>query len=303
MFNPQLDRHGELRHLLSTEGLPRRHLERLLAMADAVAQPSWPAEGYAGRPPVFLHLPENRRELRAAYGRAAQQLLLPVTALDAATPLAETIARRPPGILVLGHAASGAALWAAAQAPGLRVLNAGDGAHADPLAALALLRAILRDKPDLTRLAVTLVGDIRHSGVARSLIHALTTLGVPELRVAAPRALLPDGLPQLGVFPCHALEAGLRDADVVILLPVGAQALDSGRLPSLRDYAASHRLEPGALSLARPDALLLPAAGLVCGIEASESFDVALARASQARDELEQQLRLAALRLLSEGLA
>ncbi|MBP6706943.1 MAG: hypothetical protein KA134_06565 [Achromobacter sp.] len=164
------------------------------------------------------------------------------------------------------------------------------------------MRAILRAKPDLTRLVVTLVGDVRHSGLARSLIHALTTLGVPELRVAAPPALLPEGLPQLGVFPFSALDEGLRDADVIILLPLSAEAVAAGRLPSPRDYAAGYRLSPRALALARPDALLLSAAGLQAGIEAEATFDAALARAGHERDALEHGLRLAALRLLAESL-
>ena len=270
MLNPQLDRRGELIHLLNTE-----------ACRAAMRSGCW------RRPPR-----PNRRGQRRAMARcrrcscacptrgapcarprrAAEQLLLPVTALDPAEPLAEAVAGLPPGILVLGHPASGAALWAAthcrracagggvagglfgnslfgggfdhAAAPGLRVLNAGDGVHADPLAALALLRAILCAKPDLTRLAVTLVGDVRHSGLARSRSTrsphwACPSCAWPRRRAAA------RGLPQLGVFPFSALDEGLRDADVIILLPLSAEAVAAGRLPSPRDYAAGYRLSPG----------------------------------------------------------
>ena len=118
MLNPQLDRRGELIHLLSTEGLPRRHAERLLETA-AAAEPSWPTQGYGPLPPVFLLLPDTRRATRAAYWRAAEQLLLPVTALDPAEPLAEAVAGLPPGILVAirqRRALWAATHWAAAHA-------------------------------------------------------------------------------------------------------------------------------------------------------------------------------------------
>ena len=104
------------------------------------------------------------------------------------------------------------------------------------------------------------------------------------------------------MFPFSALDEGLRDADVIILLPLSAEAVAAGRLPSPRDYAAGYRLSPRALALARPDALLLSAAGLHAGIEAEVAFDAALARAGHERDALEHALRLAALRLLSDSL-
>ena len=214
MLNPQLDRRGELIHLLTTEGLPRRHVERLLDAARAWAAGEAPA---ATPQPVFLSLPDDPA-CRDAYADAATRLsLLPVVldAQDAGSEpgdaLAQTVSGLAPGILVLRHASSGAAHCAAAHAaPGLHVINAGDGQHADPLPALALVQAMQDIKQDLTNLAVTLVGDIRHSPVALSVIHAMTTLGVPEVRAVAPRTLLPDSLPQLGVRACASLQEGLQ---------------------------------------------------------------------------------------------
>lgn len=333
MLNPQLDRRGELIHLLTTEGLPRRHVERLLDTACASAAGEVPA--VASRP-VYLSLPDlslsecsapgfgvpdlhNASADREAYTQAATRLSLLPVSLDAqdsdaqereataqtvaqtvAQSLAQTVARLEPGVLVLRHAASGAAHCAAAHAaPGLRILNAGDGVHADPVPALALMQAMQDIKQDLTNLAVTLVGDISHSRVARSVIHAMTTLGVPEVRVAAPRTLLPEGLPQLGVRACDTLQDALQDADVIIVLPLHVDALSGALLPSARDYAHTHGLTPERLAVAKPDALLLPAGALTPGVEVDGDVAASLPPIESQLAHLEHHLRVAALAVLA----
>ncbi len=298
MLNPQLDRRGELIHLLTTEGLPRRHVERLLDVARASAAGNAPA---VAPQPVFLALPASAAD-HGAYAQTATQLgLLPVP-LD--TPvddlLDQTVARLDPGVLVLRHAASGAAHCAAAQAaPGQRILNAGDGVHADPVPALALVQAMQDIKLDLTNLAVTLVGDVRHTRVARSVIHAMTTLGVPEVRVAAPRTLLPEGLAQLGVRACDTLQDALQDADVIIVLPLRIDALSGALLPSAREYAQGYGLTPAALAAAKPDALLLPAGTLTPGVEVDGDVAATLPPIEGQLADLEQHLRVAALCVLA----
>lgn len=323
MLNPQLDRRGELLHLLTTEGLPRRHVERLLDTAAAFAADGAPAVAGADLP-MFLSLPAGDAGLRHGFEAAAARLGLRPVALQANGPGADAGVDRghgvgagdlaaatalspaavaaglPAGILVLRHPASGAAVSAAgARAPGLRILNAGDGAHADPLPALARVQAMLQARHDLTNLAVALVGDIRHSAVARSLIHAMTTLGVPEVRAAAPRTLLPDGLPQLGVRACATLHECLAEADVVIVLPLRAERMSGALLPSAREYAAAYGLTPARLALARPDALLLPAAALTPGIEVDGDVAAGLDETGASLARAEQHLRLAALSVLA----
>ncbi|EFF77426.1 hypothetical protein [Achromobacter piechaudii] len=314
MLNPQLDRRGELIHLLTTEGLPKRHVERLLdaaracATADTLADTSALSDPLppADPCPVFLALGDDLAD-RDAYAACATRLsLLPVVldaqAVDpqAGDPLAQTVAGLQPGVLVLRHAASGAAHCAAAHAaPGLRVINAGDGWHADPLPALALVLAMLNARQDLTNLAVTLVGDVRHSRVARSVIHAMTTLGVPEVRVVAPRTLLPEGLPQLGVRECESLGAGLQDADVIIVLPLRVEQISGALPPSAREYAHAHGLSAATLAAAKPDALLLPAGALTPGVEVDADLAASLPPMQAQLADLEQHLRLAALRVLA----
>lgn len=306
MLNPQLDRRGELIHLLTTEGLPRRHVERLLDTARAWAEGNAPL---ATPRPVFLSLPDDPADQDAYAQAASRAALLPVVleaqAADAAAgevtdTLAQIAAHLEPGVLVLRHAASGAAHCAAAHAaPGLRVLNAGDGRHADPVPALALVQAMLDIKQDLTTLAVTLVGDVRHSRVARSVIHAMTTLGVPEVRVAAPRTLLPDGLPQLGVRACDTLQDALRDADVIIVLPLRVETISGALLPSAREYAQGFGLTPTTLAAAKPDALLLPAGALTPGVEVDGDVAASLPPIEAQLAGYEHHLRLAALTVLA----
>jgi len=306
MLNPQLDRRGELTHLLTTEGLPRRHVERLLEMARAQACAGDATSHAASGMPVFLCLPDAHAADRDAYAAAAASLsMLPVPLQAGADEaLAETVGALAPGVLVLRHAQSGAAHCAAAHAaPGLHVLNAGDGRHADPVPALALVQAILDTKPDLTRLVVTLLGDIRHSRLARSAIHLLTTLGVPEVRVAAPRTLLPEGLPQLGVRACATLQESLRDADVVIALPLNVEDISGAQLPSAREYACTHGLTPAALALAKPDVMVLPAGRLAPGVEVDGDIAAGLGPVEARLAALEQPLRAAVLRVLAGDLA
>ena len=323
MLNPQLDRRGELLHLLTTEGLPRRHVERLLDAAAAFAADDAPAVADADLP-LFLSLPAGDAGLRQDFEAAAVRLGLRSVALEANGPGADAGVDRghgvgagdicaasalspaavaaglPAGILALRHPASGAAVSAAAAcAPGLRILNAGDGAHADPLPALARVQAMLQARQDLTNLAVALVGDIRHSAVARSLIHAMTTLGVPEVRAAAPRTLLPDGLPQLGVRACATLHECLAEADVVIALPLRAERMSGALLPSAREYAAAYGLTPARLAAARPDVLLLPAAALTPGIEVDGDVAAGLGEIEAGLARSEGHLRLAALSVLA----
>lgn len=301
MLNPQLDRRGELTHLLTTEGLPRRHVERLLEMARAnAAAGAQPAP--AQEVPVFLCFPDADAADRDAYAATAASLsMLPVPLqTQAAEALAETVAALAPGVLILRHNQSGAAHCAAAHAAsGLRVLNAGDGRHADPVPALALVQAIIDIKPDLTSLVVSLVGDIRHSRVARSIIHLLTTLGVPEVRAAAPRTLLPDGLAQLGVRACATLHECLSDADVVIALPLNVEEISGAQLPSAREYACTHGLTPAGLAVAKPDMLLLPAGRLVPGVEVDGDIAASIEPTEARLAAFEQMLRVAVLRVLA----
>jgi aspartate carbamoyltransferase catalytic subunit len=153
----------------------------------------------------------------------------------------------------------------------VHVINAGDGRHAHPTQGLLDMYTIRHYKRDFSNLRVAIVGDILHSRVARSDIHALTTLGVPEVRAVGPLTLLPAGLEQMGVRTCTKLEDGIRDADVIIMLRLQNERMNGALLPSADEYYASYGLTPERLRLAAPDAIVMHPGPINRGVEIASS--------------------------------
>jgi aspartate carbamoyltransferase catalytic subunit len=150
---------------------------------------------------------------------------------------------------------------------GLHVINAGDGRHAHPTQGLLDMYTIRHFKKDFTNLTVAIVGDVLHSRVARSDIHALTTLGVPEVRVVAPLTLMPPGLEQMGVRTFTDMRAGLKDVDVVIMLRLQNERMRGALLPSAQEYFKHYGLTADKLALARPDAIVMHPGPMNRGVE------------------------------------
>ncbi|MGB7180810.1 MAG: aspartate carbamoyltransferase catalytic subunit, partial [Burkholderiaceae bacterium] len=175
-------------------------------------------------------------------------------------------------IFVVRHAESGAPFLIAQHLNRTRgnevhVINAGDGRHAHPTQALLDMYTIRHFKKDFTKLVVAVVGDVLHSRVARSDILALTALGVPEVRVIAPRTLLPTSLEQMGVHPYSNMEDGLRDVDVVIMLRLQNERMRGALLPSAQEYFRQFGLTSEKLRLAKPDAIVMHPGPMNRGVE------------------------------------
>jgi aspartate carbamoyltransferase catalytic subunit len=147
------------------------------------------------------------------------------------------------------------------------VINAGDGRHAHPTQGLLDLFTIRHYKKDFSRLTVAVVGDVLHSRVARSLIHGLTTLGAPEVRVIGPQTLIPAGAAALGVRVCHSMKEGLKDADVVVMLRLQNERMSGALLPSAQEFNKSYGLTAEKLALARPDAIVMHPGPMNRGVE------------------------------------
>jgi aspartate carbamoyltransferase catalytic subunit len=152
-------------------------------------------------------------------------------------------------------------------APHVHVINAGDGRHAHPTQALLDMYTIRHYKKDFTNLSVAIVGDVLHSRVARSNIHALTTLGCPDVRVVGPRTLVPADMAQMGVRVCHTLEEGIKDCDVVITLRLQNERMSGALLPSSQEFHQSFGLTTERLAYAKPDAIVMHPGPVNRGVE------------------------------------
>lgn len=279
--NPQLNAKGGLQHLLSIEGLPRDVLVQILDTARSFVSVT---EREIKKVPllrgksVFNVFFEPSTRTRTTFEIAAKRLSADVVNLNVATSsqtkgetLLDTVANLTAmhaDMFVVRHAASGAPyLIARHVSPEIHVINAGDGRHAHPTQALLDVFTIRHFKGDFSRLKVAIVGDILHSRVARSEIHALTTLGVPEVRVVGPRTLVPAHVEKLGVRVYHDIQEGLRDVDVVMMLRLQNERMNGALLPSAQEYFKCYGLSEARLALAARDAIVMHPGPMNRGIE------------------------------------
>ena len=279
--NPQLNAHGELIHLLSTEGLPKAVLHQILDTAGTFLSVN---DREVKKVPllrgksVFNLFFENSTRTRTTFEIAAKRLSADVINLDIARSstakgesLLDTIANLSAmhaDMFVVRHAESGAPyLIAQHVAPHVHVVNAGDGRHAHPTQGLLDMYTIRHYKREFSGLVVAIVGDVVHSRVARSDIHALTTLGAAEVRAVGPRTLVPGDLKAMGVRVCHDMAEGIKDADVIIMLRLQNERMSGAMLPSAGEFYKSFGLSEEKLALAKPDAIVMHPGPINRGVE------------------------------------
>lgn len=281
MYNPQLNAQGQLQHLLSIEGLPKRILNDILDTAEnfvGVAEREVKKVPLLRGKTVCNIFFENSTRTRTTFEIAAKRLSADVLNLNVSTSSqskGETILDTVNNLIamhadmfVVRHQQSGAAHFIAQHVPPhISVINAGDGRHAHPTQGLLDVFTIRKYKPEMHNLRVAIVGDVLHSRVARSEIHALTTLGVPEIRVIAPRTLLPTDVEKLGVQVFHNMEQGLKDVDVVMMLRLQNERMSGALLPSSQEFFQTFGLTPERLALARPDAIVMHPGPMNRGVE------------------------------------
>lgn len=281
----QLTEEGKLKHFLTTEGLSRALLTEILDRAEQfVTSPSKIQNKFPllrGKTVMNLFF-ENSTRTRITFELAAQRLSADIVNLDIRSSsaskgesLLDTIRNLEAmncDIFVVRHHHSSAPHFIARYcAPHISVLNAGDGYHAHPTQAMLDMLTIRQHKPDFSELTVAITGDIRHSRVARSQIHALNTLGVKEIRVIAPGTLMPVGIEQMNVTVFNSLDEGLKDVDVVVMLRLQKERMQVAMLPSEKEYFSLYGLTEARLKLAKPDAIVMHPGPVNRGVEIESS--------------------------------
>lgn len=285
LSRPQLNSDGSLRHFLGVEGLNKSQLQAIIAKAETFIDDNGQLinrHELEGCTVMNLFFEPSTRT-RTTFEVAEKRLGANVLNLDIASSSAKkgeslrdtlwNLQAMTADIFVVRHSASGAAHFMATEVtPNIAIINAGDGWHAHPTQAMLDMLTIHREAPrPFEELSVAITGDIKHSRVARSDISALQTLGVKDIRVIAPRTLLPKGIARFGVQVYENIDECFRDCDVIMGLRIQNERIGSPLLASSNEYYKQYGITPERVALAKPDALIMHPGPMNRGVEIASS--------------------------------
>ena len=268
----QFDPSGRLRHFLTLQGLPCATLQRILGCAgqlrDAAVGRVRRRDVLAGIAIATLFFEPSTRT-RCSFQLAAQRLGADVLNLDAATSSTEkgetaldTLKNlEAMGVrgFVIRHPDDRAVTYLAERVgEGTACINAGAGMSEHPTQGLLDMLTLRQAKGnDFSQLKVLIVGDVKHSRVARSDLHALRTLGAGEIRVCGPQPLLPDPLELAGCVVGQDFDAMVEGVDAIIMLRLQRERMHSDLVPNLDAYITAFRLDQSRLRRAASKAVVL----------------------------------------------
>jgi aspartate carbamoyltransferase catalytic subunit len=274
-------------HLLSIGDLGREGIEEVLRVADAFAEvasrPVRKVPTLRGRAIATLFFEDSTRT-RLSFETAAKRLSADVLSFSAASSsikkgesirdTVETIEAMGMDALVVRHASAGVPVQVSRWVKRCKVVNGGDGWHEHPTQALLDCFTVRQARGAIEGLRVLVVGDVRHSRVARSQVLAYSALGA-SVTLVAPSSLLPPSLEGWPVEVAEDLDAALPHADVVSLLRLQAERGSGAFVPSLREYTARYGLTARRAELLAPGALVTHPGPMIRGVEiASDVADL-----------------------------
>jgi aspartate carbamoyltransferase catalytic subunit len=301
------------RHLLGIDALSPFDIQALLDLADEAVEVSRQVEKkkttLRGRTQINLFFEPSTRT-QASFEIAGKRLGADVMNMAVASSsvkkgetlidTAATLNAMRPDIIIVRHHAAGA-VHLLAQKVDCSVVNAGDGAHEHPTQALLDALTIRRNKGRIEGLVVAICGDILHSRVARSNIILLQALGA-RVRVIAPSTLLPAGIERFGVEPSVDMRAGLKDADIVMMLRLQRERMNGSYVPSVKEYFRYYGLDEDKLAFAKPDALVMHPGPMNRGVEISSEVADGAQSLIEEQVEMGVAVRMAVLEALASHL-
>jgi len=311
----QFRTNGTLRHLLTLEGLSKTQIEALLNRAQKFVKPIGAApvtrKTLAGVTVANMFTEPSTRT-RVSFELAAKRLGADVVNLEvqlssrvkgeSMLDTVFTLESCHVDVFVIRDAETGVHdLVASNVKPHVSVLSAGEGSVSHPTQGLLDALTILQAKKKFEGLKVAIVGDVKHSRVARSAWHVLKTLGVGEIRIVAPKALMPEAGEFAGCERVASLDTGIADVDVVMMLRIQKERMATAQIPDADRYFAQFGLSAERLAKARPDAIVMHPQPMNRGIEIAS--DVADGPQSVIRDQVRNgvAVRMAVIEAVIEG--
>ena len=269
------------RHLLTLDGLSHDALNALLIRAQAFADGHFDRRALDAIAVCTLFFEPSTRT-RMSFTLAAQRLGADVINFDASTSstrkgetaldtLKNLEAMGVRGFVIRHHEDGAVAGLSQHVADGTVLVNAGDGRSAHPTQGLLDMLTLRQAKGrDFSKLKVLIVGDVKHSRVARSDLQALRTLGTGEIRVCGPASLLPDDGTLQGCVVSHDLDAALDGVDAAMMLRLQRERMEEGLIASLDDYHRDYGLTAMRLKRAAPDAVVMHPGPINRGVEITD---------------------------------
>jgi aspartate carbamoyltransferase catalytic subunit len=276
----QLNSDGRLIHLLGLEGLPKNQIEKILSVADDLLDQKFKLQKSKilrdmSVANLFFEPSTRTRNTFEIAAKRTSAKTINVDLANSATKKNETLMDTMQTLkamqidmFVIRHQQNGLPHRVAENIEGVSILNAGDGINAHPTQALLDMLTIRQHKKSFDKLSVAIVGDIRHSRVARSGIQAMRTLGTTDIRLIAPKTLhYKEETPGLERF--DSLEKGIEGADVIISLRLQKERMIAADIPDEQTYFDGFGLTTENLKLAKPDAIVMHPGPVNRGIELS----------------------------------
>ena len=281
MTKLQLNKTGNLNHLLTTEGLKEDLIFKIFNLADSFLNinnrdiKNVPL--LRGKTVCNLFF-ENSTRTRTTFEIAAKRLSADVINLDipsssqskgeSVLDTIDNLIAMGADIFIIRHSEPGIPGKIAKHVgPNVHIINAGDGHHAHPTQGLLDVFTIKKFKDNFKSLSTAIVGDIKHSRVARSEIFALSALGVPDIRLIGPKNLMPDNIKVSNIKIFDSMEKGLKDVDVIMMLRIQKERMTGDNIPSEEDYFTNFGLRKKHLGLSKKDAIVMHPGPMNRGVE------------------------------------